>query len=132
MGRLRHQPRCGELRLADAVRRVAPVLCGDVDPLVHENMRNGLGHGACSRVTRQSQRRWIQYLRHARAIDVDVWLNLSLHTQYPSQRPGLEWAVGLLHHITTSNELYLNDIRKLFAGDQLAVAQQALTGVDSM
>lgn len=114
---LRYQARGGELRFADAVGRVTRVLRGDVNPLMDENVRDGLGHGASARIIREAEGGRIEHLCHAGAIDVDVRLDRSLHAQNPSQRSGLEWAVGLLDDIATPEEPYFDHIGKLFPGN---------------
>ena len=119
MGRLglRYQARGSELRFADAVGRVSHVLRGDVNPLMDENVRDGLGHGTGARVIREAEGGRIEHLRDAGAIDVDVGLDRSLDAQDPSEGSGLEWAVGLLDDIAAAQQLDFDHIGKLFPGN---------------
>ena len=84
---------------------------------MNENVRDGLGHGAGARVIRETESGWIEHLRDAGAIDVDVGLDRSLDAQDPSEGSGLEWAVGLLDDIAAAQQLHFDHIGKLFPGN---------------
>jgi len=93
-------------------------------PFMHENVRDGLGHGARALLAGHAEGSGVEDLRHAGAIDVDEGLDLAVDAEHPAERARLERAVGLLRDVTPAEQPDFDDARKFFAGVDFAASYQ--------